>query len=1199
MPKYPLTHASERVDKVDLDAFLTYANDSVDLGRKIYVLDAQSRIVRGFRIELADQSTYPGRITVHGGEAYDHEGKTLFNEDQADVSRTITLEGINADFYVEVEFIESDSDSDARAFWDPTVDQGLDVSGDALLDGQELSTTVATRKTPDWRIVQPVSTTNFQRELVGTLNSTRVPLVRISTDGSNEITVAANPQLSTEKAATIMLKQLSATQIRVQNTQLFRAGQTITVSQHSGSAEASTISAVDHAQSLLTISTINFTGNHQPGAIVRVTDVAAPDFIDEAAYGRYRRDPLEAVAANSTIDYRDKLYRGDEVHGKILSQGFTGLFDKNDLNLQSLKDYVDFLSSQLFEMKWGHPDPYTSSTDSSRAPVGLGPYTSFPPTPRYYDRSDGLMASRGPMITVGDGSDSYGDFNGTDHTPINAALGVLPTAGGTIFIKKGTYTITSNVNITSSGKVIIIGEPGTNITCNGGNVLVNMAGSLVIQDIELTGTATSTTVLQVDTTAPAGLILDRVTFTDGRFGVDVVLPDLCVFRDCVFSATSAWMQTVSLVFCLSTAGEINGLFQNCNFNNVASTASNTVGCFSLTGAATSTTTSNLKFNNCQFFATNVNATTGTLVHLSDGAQNTVIEYSEFNCTGAAYHIRGLGGDNLKVFNCRQIDSVASLIGLDDMTNIWLEHNKDGNAGADAIICNDCSQVKILNNTLTANSSSSLTDAAIKIQSTGDIQDIVIADNHITGDTTNTNTVGVIFDIAGTFTTQLLSINNNTFDHLEVCLYFNNSSGFGYYDDVLIVDNFFQDSDSTVVQKISIAGVDVQKRNWNISNNIFTDIRATSGTLFSGRGRIGILMQGTANLQFVISNNSFTSLGTSSLECYGIDFPDKTDYSIISDNNIANFLGTTIVGIRLSDSNYSAANISVTGNQILGIGASTYASGIEFDGIIDSKIKGNTISNVSISSASSSGLIFSSGATATISRLNISDNVLEFTGGGGSVDGIALIDKVISDVNILGNIIEGVIHGVRIESASNSWNRINISNNYILAELAAAHGISLWNSTSSGGSRGVVVQGNTVKVTSVSSGPNAAIRVNYTTQASIANNFIEFYNGGADLYGVEVINSTMYSIHGNLFYRGSTVTTAHIKSDDVSAVAFAILHNVLEEQNTANTGKTIDTNNAANPHIVGLNFKRTAATDDIDTGAHGVDTTIGGSPTYNF
>lgn len=88
-----------------------------------------------------------------------------------------------------------------------------------------------------------------------------------------------------------------------------------------------------------------------------------------------------------------------------------------------------------------------------------------------------------PFVTVGDGVNSWGDFNGSDETPINAAIAALPN-GGVVFLKRGTWTCTAGgadrINI-STANIMLIGE-GQNLsiikgsTTANGLIKVNAAG---------------------------------------------------------------------------------------------------------------------------------------------------------------------------------------------------------------------------------------------------------------------------------------------------------------------------------------------------------------------------------------------------------------------------------------------------------------------------------------------------------------------------------------------------------------------------------------------------------------------------------------------------------------------------------------------------------------------------------------------------
>ena len=106
MSKALSVHPAERVDLEDFEhATKTFPAGEISLANQQLLLDRQCRIVKGFRVEIPDQTVYPGRVIVHAWYGLDTSGRRLFNEDQLSVSRTTTLLGA-ATHYLEVEFVE-------------------------------------------------------------------------------------------------------------------------------------------------------------------------------------------------------------------------------------------------------------------------------------------------------------------------------------------------------------------------------------------------------------------------------------------------------------------------------------------------------------------------------------------------------------------------------------------------------------------------------------------------------------------------------------------------------------------------------------------------------------------------------------------------------------------------------------------------------------------------------------------------------------------------------------------------------------------------------------------------------------------------------------------------------------------------------------------------------------------------------------
>jgi hypothetical protein len=91
-------------------------------------------------------------------------------------------------------------------------------------------------------------------------------------------------------------------------------------------------------------------------------------------------------------------------------------------------------------------------------------------------------------VTVGNGTTTFGDFNSAGpvaaySNPIQQAINSLPS-GGSIFLKKGTYTITSNLTIPAN--ISIQGEGETTIINGSGTYSINITGNAVkLEDLKI------------------------------------------------------------------------------------------------------------------------------------------------------------------------------------------------------------------------------------------------------------------------------------------------------------------------------------------------------------------------------------------------------------------------------------------------------------------------------------------------------------------------------------------------------------------------------------------------------------------------------------------------------------------------------------------------------------------------------------------
>lgn len=432
MPKALKVSAGERVDLVDfVHGSKTYVQDTQKALLEQVVLDNRARILDGFRVQVEDQSVYPGLVTVINGSAINRAGQLVTNEDVYNDARTLTLVGGTTTFYLEVELVEPATDTDARFFWDPTV-----VNTAPQPNGSEFALNVATRTASDWRVVTPVSTTGFAQD--SDPNSLKIPVCKLSTDGANKIDVGSNAGLVFVYPATVLETDvaLGSAKFRVLDARMFPTTPlTAQLGYGTGTVETVTVTTVDRVNSILYIAGVTVS-DHLAGAIVRVTT--------GNTVVQLNADPSSPSAHP---DVAQRVWQANELRGAALTQAADTYGARNDQSLASLKDHVDFLAAQIRDMKFGSPRPDVTST----SPPG-----SFATRPRYFDPAGSITGARTNTVSVGDGTTSFGDFNGTDQTVFTAALAALPSAGGTLFVKRGTYTLTDAITIAK--QVRIVGE---------------------------------------------------------------------------------------------------------------------------------------------------------------------------------------------------------------------------------------------------------------------------------------------------------------------------------------------------------------------------------------------------------------------------------------------------------------------------------------------------------------------------------------------------------------------------------------------------------------------------------------------------------------------------------------------------------------------------------------------------------------------
>lgn len=451
MPDSLKVHSGERVDLVDyVLGANTYTQESQKFELERMWLDRRSLILDGFRIQVEDQTINPGMITVYNGNAADRTGQLTNNEQVVNDSRSITLLGAGLNFYVEIEFIQNESGTDARFFWDPTI-----VNTVPAPDGSEFSLNVATRLASDWRIVNPVSTTSFDQ--TSSPNSIKIPVGVFRTDGANRIVVGGtNPGLTLVTAASVLEVDsiIGQSVIRVVDNRIFPATLPFNVTVDLGGVapEARTVSSIDRANGLLTLS-VNLASVHKAGAIVRVTT-------GTGMLVKQKTDPSDPaldslLATPGHPDPAQRLWQANETRGSALTTSKETFGGRDDLGIRSLKDQIDALSAQIRELKFGNLRPDV---------VATAPPLAFGARPRWFDAAGGVQGARTNSLSIGNGTTSYGDFNVTAYSDasamLTAAIAALPAAGGTIYVKPGTYLFPSTV--TNTKAVVFIGESFAN-----------------------------------------------------------------------------------------------------------------------------------------------------------------------------------------------------------------------------------------------------------------------------------------------------------------------------------------------------------------------------------------------------------------------------------------------------------------------------------------------------------------------------------------------------------------------------------------------------------------------------------------------------------------------------------------------------------------------------------------------------------------
>lgn len=1018
MPKSLKVHSGERIDIVDfVQGANTYTQETQKHLLERSWIDRRGRILDGFRVRIEDQSLNPGLITVYNGNAVDRSGQLINNEDSPNDSRSITLLGVSTTFYVEIEFTSVESDTDARFFWDPTVPNTPPEP-----DGSEFALNVATRISPDWKVL--VNTVGFQQST--NPNSVRVPVCILTTDGTNQVATGVNPGLTLVQPASVLESDiaLGVTSLRVIDARIMpTAPFSVTIDVGGALSENRIVSAVDRVNGILTLS-VATANAHQAGSIVRATTGNVYLVADN-------RDPS---STSPHPDPAQRVWQANELRGSALTQSKETFDVRDDLNLRSLKDEIDFLSAQLREMKFGHPRPDVVST---------APPTTFATRPRYFDRAGSIQGAKTNTVSIGNGTTTFGDFNGTDDTPFNNAVNALPVTGGTIFVKAGTYNFAKPLTLGKPVRIVGVHANAVNLVNDFAlGPLFYVSANAQMDNLTLSiGTGVDLT-LDVITSVFVSLTNCVVAGTVRLSGA--IAPSIRAYK-CALSAA-----TLGTGIIASTGGAVLTFseFISCSFVNAV-------------GWVLGTPCNNVHFKSCLL------ASVATLV--TSGASDTVTDLTFGQCNITVTSTMLFSTGNQVFSRVRVTDNQISSLNLSANQAICLFSSAVG-----------VSEFAFNNNYVTVSGVTG-TDAAnpgsvVSTVANTSIRDVRVEGNYVTFPVPavpGTNwSVLYVSDATNTQSSDVFVRNNKAFRSNSLVRFGStatNSAGGNYVIEGNYHDNagatatavgieFFNGGSLPVLDHVAISRNSFLRYNngalagsrigvlctfgfaaggtvVSIDGNYFDDFGPGAAPTRSAAVDFGTIA--TANTGAVkVTNNKIRSIYSAGADCFGINLaPANLTHSIefqVDGNSITDLGGGTVnnvSGVYLS----FIASASVIGNYISTLVTPTptaYATCVALENCGDLPtlragvlVKNNRLS-LAVGAAGAPSPYYGTAVYAfgTVANVNISNNVTSQRGlVSGAQTNILVLSDSIYNLTIADNLVAtadlAVFNGIRVSYAT--------------------------------------------------------------------------------------------------------------------------------------------------------------------------------------
>ena len=165
-------------------------------------------ILSGFHLEIVNSADR--EIVVHNGVALDREGRIITFEEgdnfanNADLRKAVTLPagaGAHNEFIM-VEFSLADADTDSRAIWDPTFDNGTieDTATNThpAPRGKEFAINIPTRRASSWRVIRGTGPFTDTTDAGTSTRTLRIPIAIIPITAGGAIdAVSTEPPTAT------------------------------------------------------------------------------------------------------------------------------------------------------------------------------------------------------------------------------------------------------------------------------------------------------------------------------------------------------------------------------------------------------------------------------------------------------------------------------------------------------------------------------------------------------------------------------------------------------------------------------------------------------------------------------------------------------------------------------------------------------------------------------------------------------------------------------------------------------------------------------------------------------------------------------------------------------------------------------------------------------------------------------------------